>query len=100
SRRRHTRSKRDWSSDVCSSDLAFIIPYSIFSSQNVAESLKAYVGESVLKERVRIAEFNQSLHDEKWRVKLPGKFQEDLAVFNSRSEERRVGKECRSRRST
>src|SRR5699024_12008717 len=23
SRRRHTRSKRDWSSDVCSSDLAF-----------------------------------------------------------------------------
>ncbi|TMI32939.1 AAA family ATPase [Candidatus Bathyarchaeota archaeon] len=62
---------------------AFIIPYSIFSSQNVAESLKAYVGESVLKERVRIAEFNQSLPDEKWRVKLTGKFQEDLAVFNS-----------------
>src|SRR5699024_12120357 len=25
SRRRHTRSKRDWSSDVCSSDLAFSI---------------------------------------------------------------------------
>src|SRR5207249_9614271 len=24
SRRRHTRSKRDWSSDVCSSDLAFV----------------------------------------------------------------------------
>src|SRR5699024_11781052 len=24
SRRRHTRSKRDWSSDVCSSDLLFI----------------------------------------------------------------------------
>src|SRR5207249_8028672 len=24
SRRRHTRSKRDWSSDVCSSDLRFI----------------------------------------------------------------------------
>src|SRR5699024_9301295 len=27
SRRRHTRSKRDWSSDVCSSDLAFIITF-------------------------------------------------------------------------
>src|SRR5207249_7065319 len=28
SRRRHTRSKRDWSSDVCSSDLyvAFVVP--------------------------------------------------------------------------
>src|SRR5699024_11614897 len=26
SRRRHTRSKRDWSSDVCSSDLAPVAP--------------------------------------------------------------------------
>src|SRR5699024_12226207 len=26
SRRRHTRSKRDWSSDVCSSDLAYRLP--------------------------------------------------------------------------
>src|SRR6266513_5489225 len=26
SRRRHTRSKRDWSSDVCSSDLRLMIP--------------------------------------------------------------------------
>src|SRR5699024_11656442 len=26
SRRRHTRSKRDWSSDVCSSDLFTIVP--------------------------------------------------------------------------
>src|SRR5699024_11855218 len=25
SRRRHTRSKRDWSSDVCSSDLFFLV---------------------------------------------------------------------------
>src|SRR5699024_11274349 len=25
SRRRHTRSKRDWSSDVCSSDLGFLL---------------------------------------------------------------------------
>src|SRR6266849_331848 len=27
SRRRHTRSTRDWSSDVCSSDLAHTLPY-------------------------------------------------------------------------
>src|SRR5699024_12168329 len=26
SRRRHTRSKRDWSSDVCSSDLTVVVP--------------------------------------------------------------------------
>src|SRR5438105_10358891 len=27
SRRRHTRSTRDWSSDVCSSDLELVIPF-------------------------------------------------------------------------
>src|SRR5699024_11747342 len=27
SRRRHTSSKRDWSSDVCSSDLPFVAPF-------------------------------------------------------------------------
>src|SRR5699024_12012238 len=27
SRRRHTRSKRDWSSDVCSSDLMYSMPF-------------------------------------------------------------------------
>src|SRR5947209_3611133 len=61
----------------------FIIPYSIFSSQNEAESLKVYVGDRVLGERVRIAEFNQALPDEKWRVKLSGKLTEDLASFNN-----------------
>jgi hypothetical protein len=62
---------------------AFIIPYSIFSSQNEAESLKVFVGDQVLRERVRIAEFNQALPDEKWRVKLSGKLTEDLASFNN-----------------
>ena len=62
---------------------AFIIPYSIFSSQNEAESLKAYVGGQVLRERVRIAEFNQALPDEKWRVKLTGRLLEDLTLFNN-----------------
>ena len=62
---------------------AFIIPYSIFSSQNIAESLKTYVGDMVLNERVRIAEFNQALRDEKWRVKLSGNLTGDLAAFNN-----------------
>ncbi len=62
---------------------AFMIPYSIFSSQNEAESLKVYVGDQVLRERVRIAEFNQALPDEKWRVKLTGRLLEDLALFNN-----------------
>src|SRR2546421_3630434 len=63
SRRRHTRSDRDWSSDVCSSDLT--------SGPQL-----------VLGER-RPAAFPDALRAE------------DLD--HVRSEERRVGKECRSR---
>src|SRR5260221_5901133 len=73
SRRRHTRSLCDWSSDVCSSDLyrdMAIIP--------------VLVGGAAI----------PSLDD------LPDSI-EDLTYRNAakvdRSEERRVGKECRSR---
>src|SRR5699024_12064486 len=34
SRRRHTRSKRDWSSDVCSSDLGFYSFFTVFRLVN------------------------------------------------------------------
>src|SRR5207249_8083897 len=70
SRRRHTRSKRDWSSDVCSSDL--------FSSR-----VLRHVND-VEEKLVDAVAFGLKVHD--------------LAVqFHHRSEERRVGKECRSR---
>src|SRR6266704_6064584 len=61
SRRRHTRSKRDWSSDVCSSDLR---PGRGFGK--VSSAFEGFAGIG---------------------LRLPG----------VRSEERRVGKECRSR---
>src|SRR5204863_2372904 len=67
SRRRHTRSLRDWSSDVCSSDLSFFFPLSFF----------LMVCFCFRKERTA-TETSQ-------------------LRFFSRSEERRVGKECRSR---
>src|SRR5699024_11768153 len=41
SRRRHTRSKRDWSSDVCSSDLFLI---GVIGSKGDAEQIKQDVG--------------------------------------------------------
>src|SRR5699024_12089834 len=66
SRRRHTRSKRDWSSDVCSSDLrvdATISGTTGFTSRLINSQ----------------QEFMTRGHE------------------ISRSEERRVGKECRSR---
>src|SRR5699024_11903761 len=45
SRRRHTRSKRDWSSDVCSSDLAAA------QSVGVAESVSWFVPPSYARRR-------------------------------------------------
>src|SRR5437868_14353993 len=80
SRRRHTRSKRDWSSDVCSSDLA---------SQDLdgkePEAIKAIV-ETLASATQRVQRENQTLESQ-------------LADTTAevRSEERRVGKEGRSR---
>src|SRR5206468_5449046 len=65
SRRRHTRSDRDWSSDVCSSDLEFVLG-------DIDEDELAFAEES---EYGGVAPLD-----------IP-----------PRSEERRVGKECRSR---
>src|SRR5438105_15352839 len=81
SRRRHTRSTRDWSSDVCSSDLT-----------GAGEPLTSQRGDSVLSA---------------WQTKTPARLHSPTPVSvhlspslacSSRSEERRVGKECRSLR--
>src|SRR5699024_11818974 len=81
SRRRHTRSKRDWSSDVCSSDL--------FSCGNVPHVLCC----------TAIADVATLLH-QLWHGLQPLLEPEDLLEADhamGRSEERRVGKECRCR---
>src|SRR5436309_11916233 len=75
SRRRHTRFSRDWSSDVCSSDL--------FPHDQVAS---VAVGKLELNVSERALELYRP--NESWLA-----VQKDLL----RSEERRVGKECRSR---
>src|SRR5207249_8376995 len=67
SRRRHTRSKRDWSSDVCSSDLHYCVGRDTRASQR--SSVGAVTISIGVQER----------------------------MVRVRSEERRVGKECRSR---
>src|SRR5690606_40150888 len=86
SRRRHTRFSRDWSSDVCSSDL-----YSEYSmQQNGGERwLLAQHGASAMWPRVR-----QFLSD--YRVPV-ARESATLGELETRSEERRVGKEWRSR---
>src|SRR5699024_11800734 len=77
SRRRHTRSKRDWSSDVCSSDLDGQTNSIKLESENDLELTGKYIAH----------ELCDIIH-------LEGA--EALAYYQ-RSEERRVGKECRSR---
>src|SRR5256884_8855367 len=127
SRRRHTRCSRDWSSDVCSSDLDVpgkthaekwdaifqlcsegyfptlkiqLIDGRPFTEAEVEGKRKLAVvnqtfvhkylaSENPLGQRVHIAQL-ETLPD-----KLPDAWFEVIGVV--RSEERRVGKECRSR---
>src|SRR5206468_5330295 len=83
SRRRHTRSDRDWSSDVCSSDLGELV-----SHQNHGDALAA---DQTLQARQECLYFW-------WRERGGGLIEDqDSCTAVERSEERRVGKECRSR---
>src|SRR2546422_8572934 len=85
SRRRHTRCSRDWSSDVCSSDLM------------------KRGGDRVERQRELVSLFpylqvSEVLHE--WIVsEVVGAVTDPFtaAAGGGRSEERRVGKECRSR---
>src|SRR5699024_11364334 len=77
SRRRHTRSKRDWSSDVCSSDLPKVTPKSANADPSEF-SEKSIADKSVTPKRI----LNKVVNT------IPTKI---------RSEERRVGKEGRTR---
>src|SRR5947207_11394372 len=79
SRRRHTRSLCDWSSDVCSSDLS----RSQASVEEEDPSTEAWLREGITFEK----------------LDAPGlcRLEPAVAADLVRSEERRVGKECRSR---
>src|SRR2546430_8863031 len=87
SRRRHTRFDCDWSSDVCSSDLAA-------AGATPAEDADA---EGTIE--LRMKDPDRTVHVR--RVVIPGLEGEPAGVLtlheDVRSEERRVGKECRSR---
>src|SRR5206468_5831425 len=92
SRRRHTRSDRDWSSDVCSSDLRgrpLPTPQDVMEEDAVAQL-------GVLEAALAGAAAEQG-HDPLGHrdvLEVGELFDADLVA--ARSEERRVGKECRS----
>src|SRR5207248_4932757 len=81
SRRRHTRSYGDWSSDVCSSDLIpddsawRLLPWSVLGGPQLARDA---------------ARTNDDVYDQAIRACV-------APIRLARSEERRVGKECRTR---
>src|SRR2546426_3082021 len=85
SRRRHTRLQGDWSSDVCSSDL----------------QLRALVRYGTLNKRGWNAGFSTAYDYRVGAMQYANTnitYNTDCCGFSlERSEERRVGKECRSR---
>src|SRR5207302_3816672 len=85
SRRRHTRFSRDWSSDVCSSDLPFSAIQVMIAPGRQGVGLSRLCLERM---RANAAE-NGFEH-------LVAPVRPSRKAFY-RSEERRVGKECRSR---
>src|SRR5260370_32329241 len=88
SRRRHTRFKCDWSSDVCSSDLGRADPDEF--TVELPESACVYCGNCIGVCPTGALMF-KSEHD----MRQAGTW--DEKGQSVRSEERRVGKECRSR---
>src|SRR5690625_8017510 len=88
SRRRHTRWPRDWSSDVCSSDLSGGIGGAAADIELQGDDLRE-VRDSVL---TRIAEATGQTYEQVFADSLRDKW----FAADARSEERRVGKECRS----
>src|SRR5690606_40483112 len=89
SRRRHTRFSRDWSSDVCSSDLAAVDPLELRRGMVDAVDLLQFLDVHAAAARVRV---------EAGRDAPVGgaEFIDAAAGPDARSEERRVGKEGRS----
>src|SRR3989449_10379754 len=99
SRRRHTRCSRDWSSDVCSSDLVDLRPKHVTGKE--AQELLDRAGITVNKNTIP-GDPQKAFVTSGVRIGTPavttrGFTEAEMLKVAERSEERRVGKECRSR---
>src|SRR5699024_1505812 len=61
SRRRHTRSKRDWSSDVCSSDLQNINDEQISGLYSLCDELETYTTDDLVQASRNDAVFHRNI---------------------------------------
>src|SRR5256885_12090467 len=87
SRRRHTRLQGDWSSDVCSSDLFIQVSLQVNLFDKVSKLVRDFFG--WLPE--------ESHGNESLCLPVLVALECERGRTPKRSEERRVGKECRSR---
>src|SRR5207253_6566992 len=95
SRRRHTRWPRDWSSDVCSSDLNIAVLQRSPEEENPLlrdPFFRRFFG-APQQSQPQVAAGSGVIVDAK-----NGYVITNAHVVKDRSEERRVGKECRSQR--
>src|SRR5207245_5235836 len=96
SRRRHTRCYRDWSSDVCSSDLSGLISFhAVIPSRFIPAVVAGVVIALALVVGLVGLRFSQGWFS-RW---LPHRYRDRARTFKRgllRSEERRVGKEWRA----
>src|SRR5206468_7101247 len=92
SRRRHTRSDRDWSSDVCSSDLPRLL---LPDPDEVQALVVGQLGATALFAAKFRENAARSLLLPKRRPGMRAPLWQQRK--RARSEERRVGKECRCR---
>src|SRR5205807_5294149 len=88
SRRRHTRLQGDWSSDVCSSDL---------TERKLIADYEALLGEIMEKLTPENHHIAVGLANIPEKIRGFGHVKARHLVAAKRSEERRVGKECRAR---
>src|SRR5690606_40938828 len=97
SRRRHTSFSRDWSSDVCSSDLVLVslnsktpkTGYSFGCESRKMLNYKCFCGAEGIRTHILFVTKHLSIIQ---FFKIISR-----KLLHLRSEERRVGKECRSR---
>src|SRR5699024_11604560 len=98
----HTRSKRDWSSDVCSSDLELVLFYQSYKKTLKDSRYAIEFRQNFIEQLIKDENYQQAMEElvlliSYYSTTLNSVDTEKLEKF-LRSEERRVGKERRSRR--
>src|SRR5690606_40100590 len=97
SRRRHTRFSRDWSSDVCSSDL-LREAWEMWRIDSSLEADRQWGDKWDVVNEAESSMLDKTLREDSRMLDARMYLDESGKMSRERSEERRVGKECRAGR--